>query len=74
MQGIIRSVELRKPFGFIRAIGTDDHFFHHDDCIGDTFYAIKADYLKGIEVKVEFESIRNGDKGMRAQNVQVIYE
>lgn len=70
MQGYVRNVEIRKPFGFIRVEGSDDHFFHAQDC--EDFALIKERFYYNERVVVEFDSLRNGNKGMRAQNVRIV--
>lgn len=61
MTGTIRSLNMQKRFGFIRA-SDGDYFFHSSALVNEDFEKL------GLGMLVSFEP-KMGDKGKRAENV-----
>ena len=64
MTGTIRTLRVDKGFGFIKSEAGQDYFFHQTAIYGEGI----ADLREGQTVV--FDAGR-GDKGLRAENVQV---
>ena len=64
-QGTVKWFSNEKGFGFIEREGGDDVFVHHSKITMDGYRTL----VEGQ--KVEFEIVQ-GDKGLQAENVQVI--
>jgi len=73
MIGQIKSMKLGEPFGFIKPDDKrqKEHFFHISGCI--EFEGIRADYIAGDNIRVEFDSVEGKDGKRRAENVRRIY-
>jgi CspA family cold shock protein len=63
MTGKIRTLRVDKGFGFIKADGGDDYFFHQSAIYGEGI-----DNLRESD-SVEFD-VTEGPKGLRAENVR----
>lgn len=73
MNGIIRSIDGIKQYGFIKVDGTtehrDEYFFHREDFLG-FFEDLVFDFNKREgSIQVEFTADKT-PKGLRARNVK----
>ena len=71
MTGTIKTLNREKLFGFIRPTSGPEYFFHSSDLAEDNWNEVKEAFLKGEQIRVEFEPNKT-PKGMRARNVVML--
>lgn len=68
--GLIRMMEQKKKFGFIKS-GKEEYFFHKDDLIADwdnLYYRFQVEPKESISVQFFPDKT---EKGLRARNVEI---
>lgn len=71
MKGLVTRAPHGKSFAFIKASNGVDHFLHYEEFRGN-FHEMTSLVQQGQNVKVTFDSVENGEKGMRANNCKLV--